>query len=86
MGRYIRAEDYLRASNGCEVLLPTRNAMLRNTQLASLTGHPAITVPCGATGEKLPVGAQIVGARGATARLLQTTRAVEPYFGPGASR
>jgi aspartyl-tRNA(Asn)/glutamyl-tRNA(Gln) amidotransferase subunit A len=123
MGRYILAEDYVRALRGREVLIgevdaamsdcdglllpavpipahkigvPTvriggadesiRNVTLRLTQLFNLTGHPAVTVPCGNTPEGLPIGAQLVGQRGATARLLTLARALEPYLGPGTSR
>ncbi|MBI3047160.1 MAG: amidase [Acidobacteria bacterium] len=123
MGRYILAEDYVRALRGREVLTaevdaaldgcdglllpalaipaptigaetvrvggadePVRNVMLRLTQLFNITGHPAITVPCGATADRLPVGAQIVGRRGADAELLAAARALEPHLGPGVSR
>jgi aspartyl-tRNA(Asn)/glutamyl-tRNA(Gln) amidotransferase subunit A len=122
MGRYILAEDYVRALRGREVLktevdaalagvdgllLPTlaipapkigvetvrigaadepvRNVMLRLTQLFNITGHPAITVPCGLT-DGLPVGAQIVAPAGADGPLLSVARALEPHLGPGASR
>jgi aspartyl-tRNA(Asn)/glutamyl-tRNA(Gln) amidotransferase subunit A len=50
---------------------PVRNLMLRETQLFNLTGHPAITLPCGATRAGLPVGLQLVGARSYTETLLQ---------------
>jgi aspartyl-tRNA(Asn)/glutamyl-tRNA(Gln) amidotransferase subunit A len=114
MGRYIVAEDYVRALRarrllGAEVdaalnghdalILPTvpivapklgiesvrvgsttdtvRNATLKCTQLFNITGHPAITLPCGRNAAGLPVGLQIVGARGRTRTLLQVARAVE---------
>ena len=114
MGRYIVAEDYVRALKARRILaaevdaalrdhdaliLPTvpivapklgvesvrvgsstdtvRNATLKCTQLFNITGHPAITIPCGANGTGLPVGLQIVGARGNTRALLQVARAVE---------
>ncbi len=48
--------------------VPVRSAMLRNTQLFNLTGHPAISVPIPSTG--LPCGVQIVGRRGDTPALL----------------
>ena len=64
---------------------PVRNVMLRLTQLFNVTGHPAITVPCGKTTEGMPVGAQLVGRRAATPHLLDVAAAVEPYFGPGTS-
>ncbi|MCL6552093.1 MAG: amidase [Firmicutes bacterium] len=44
----------------------------------NLTGHPALSVPCGvsrATG--LPMGLQLVGRRGDEVRLLRTARALE---------
>ena len=118
MGRYILAEDYVRALrgrdllrtevdaalDGCDALLlpalavpatklgaatvrvggsdePVRNITLRLTQLFNVTGHPALSIPCGTTTDGLPVGAQLVGAR--TPGLLETARALEPYFGPG---
>jgi aspartyl-tRNA(Asn)/glutamyl-tRNA(Gln) amidotransferase subunit A len=62
---------------------PIRNAMLRLTQLFNITGHPAITVPCGKTPGGLPVGAQLVGHFGRTAQLLQTARALESSFREG---
>jgi aspartyl-tRNA(Asn)/glutamyl-tRNA(Gln) amidotransferase subunit A len=122
MGRYILAEDYVRALRGREVLVkevdaalngrdvlllpslavpatklgaatvrigaleePVRNVMLRLTQLFNVTGHPAITVPCGKTIESLPVGAQLVGALGRTRPLLEVAASAERYLGPGIS-
>jgi aspartyl-tRNA(Asn)/glutamyl-tRNA(Gln) amidotransferase subunit A len=65
---------------------PVRNAMLRCTQAFNLSGHPAISMPCGTTTEGLPIGAQIVGAYGDTSALLRVARAVESYLEPGTSR
>jgi aspartyl-tRNA(Asn)/glutamyl-tRNA(Gln) amidotransferase subunit A len=118
LGRYILAEDYVRALRGRDLLRaevdaalsgydalllpalavpatrlgaatvrvggsdePVRNITLRLTQLFNVTGHPALSVPCGKTTDGLPIGAQLVGAL--TPELLQTARALEPYFGPG---
>nr|WP_267283923.1 amidase family protein [Amycolatopsis thermoflava] len=39
------------------------NAYYRLTALASVSGHPALTVPAGLTGAGLPAGAQLVGPR-----------------------
>jgi aspartyl-tRNA(Asn)/glutamyl-tRNA(Gln) amidotransferase subunit A len=123
LGRYVLAEDYVRALRGREVLTrevdaaisgrdglllpslpvpatrlgvptikiggvdePVRNVTLRLTQLFNVTGHPAITIPCGRTIEGLPIGAQLVGARHATPQLLGVAAAAEPYVGPGTSR
>jgi len=65
---------------------PVRNITLRLTQLFNVSGHPALTAPCGHTIDGLPVGAQLVGHRGRTHELLDTARAIEPYLLPGASR
>jgi aspartyl-tRNA(Asn)/glutamyl-tRNA(Gln) amidotransferase subunit A len=123
MGRYILAEDYVRALRGRQVLIeevdaalagrdalllpsvavpatrlgavsvkvsggeePVRNITLRLTQLFNITGHPAISIPCGRTAEGLPIGAQLAGARHATAALLQVAAGAERYLGPGISR
>ena len=56
---------------------PTRAMMLRNTQLFNLTGHPAISLPCGVTRDGLPCGLQFVGARGRTGDLVRVALACE---------
>jgi aspartyl-tRNA(Asn)/glutamyl-tRNA(Gln) amidotransferase subunit A len=55
--------------------IPVRAAMLKHTQLFNMTGHPAITLPIETEG--LPVGLQIVGPAGNTARLLDIAAACE---------
>ncbi len=69
---------------------PVRNVMLRLTQLFNITGHPAITLPCGTAPGQLPVGAQVVGRHGRTSDLLDAATAIERYLGayagPGMSR
>ncbi len=65
---------------------PVRNITLRLTQLFNVTGHPALTAPCGHTFDGLPIGAQIVGHQGRTRDLLQIAQACETYLAPGASR
>jgi aspartyl-tRNA(Asn)/glutamyl-tRNA(Gln) amidotransferase subunit A len=65
---------------------PVRNITLRLTQLFNVTGHPAISVPCGQTSNGLPIGAQLVGGRRQTHALLHLAHALEPYVGPGISR
>jgi len=63
-----------------------RPLMLRLTQLFNLTGHPAITLPCGLTTEGLPCGLQLVGRRDGTVDLLRVSLGCEPYVSPEISR
>jgi aspartyl-tRNA(Asn)/glutamyl-tRNA(Gln) amidotransferase subunit A len=121
MGRYVLAEDYVRALRGRAVLAreieqalegaealllpalaiaapplgaaavpvkggqePVRSAMLRCTQPFNLSGHPAISLPCGRTPTGLPVGLQLVGRRGGTSDLLRLARAIEAALAPQA--
>jgi len=118
LGRYILAEDYLRALKGRDVLregldavfgdhdalvLPTlavpaqpigadwvviegskhplRPLTLKLTQAFNITGHPAITLPCGVTSEGLPCGFQLVGRYGQTEALLGVALACEEQIG-----
>jgi aspartyl-tRNA(Asn)/glutamyl-tRNA(Gln) amidotransferase subunit A len=111
-GRYILAEDYVRALHGREALIadvnaalagrdglllptmtipapklgaatvsvggteePVRNAMLRLTQPFNISGHAAISIPCGKTRDGLPIGAQIVASQ--TAAVLEIAAALE---------
>ncbi|KLU20560.1 amidase [Caballeronia mineralivorans PML1(12)] len=52
------------------------------TSWCNQTGQPAASVPCGLTHEGLPVGLQIIGARGADALVLRAARAYEAARGP----
>ena len=61
---------------------PVRALMLRLTQLFNLTGHPAISIPCGTTAAGLPCGLQLVGTRGGTTALLSAASTVEHHLGP----
>jgi aspartyl-tRNA(Asn)/glutamyl-tRNA(Gln) amidotransferase subunit A len=54
-----------------------RSLMLRLTQLFNVTGHPAISLPCGTTAEGLPCGLQLVGEAGETSALLDIAAMVE---------
>lgn len=65
---------------------PVRNVMLRCTQAFNVSGHPAISIPCGFTTDGLPIGAQFVGAAADTPGLLRVAVAAEHYLGPGTSR
>jgi aspartyl-tRNA(Asn)/glutamyl-tRNA(Gln) amidotransferase subunit A len=54
-----------------------RTLMLRCTQPFNLSGHPAISLPCGRTRDNLPVGLQLVGHKGRTPALVQAALAAE---------
>ena len=56
---------------------PVRAELLRLTRPANLTGHPAISIPCGFTPQGLPVGLQLIAPRWAEARLLAIALAYE---------
>ena len=60
-----------------ETELPVRAVMLRLTQLFNITGHPAISLPCGRTPAGLPIGLQLVGRRRQTPALLAIALACE---------
>jgi aspartyl-tRNA(Asn)/glutamyl-tRNA(Gln) amidotransferase subunit A len=62
---------------------PVRNVMLRLTQLFNVTGHPAISVPCGRTAAGLSCGLQLVGERGGTDALLGVALSCEPLLARG---
>ncbi|HXZ12321.1 MAG TPA: amidase [Candidatus Sulfotelmatobacter sp.] len=56
---------------------PVRAALIRLNRPANFTGHPAISMPCGSTGDGLPVGIQLIGRHWGEARLLQIALAYE---------
>lgn len=56
---------------------PVRNLMLRLTQLFNITGHPAVSLPCGTSAEGFPIGLQLVGRRHETDVLMHVALGVE---------
>jgi amidase len=50
--------------------------MIGNTAAFNVTGHPAVSVPCG-TSDGLPVGLMAVGRWGEDGLVLRAARAVE---------
>jgi amidase len=50
---------------------------MKSCYYITLTGHPAISVPCGFSSEGLPIGVQIVGRRHADLSVLQLAHAFE---------
>lgn len=61
---------------------PVRSLMLRLAQLFNLTGHPALSLPCGRTASGLPCGLQLVGRRGETETLLRVALSCEHRIDP----
>jgi aspartyl-tRNA(Asn)/glutamyl-tRNA(Gln) amidotransferase subunit A len=58
-----------------------RTLMLRCSQPFNLSGHPAISIPCGRTRDGLPIGLQLVGHKGRTPALVQAALAAEAALG-----
>jgi amidase len=54
---------------------------MKSCYYITVTGHPAISVPCGFTPEGLPVGIQIVGRHRDDLGVLQLARAFERATG-----
>jgi aspartyl-tRNA(Asn)/glutamyl-tRNA(Gln) amidotransferase subunit A len=54
-----------------------RSALVRLNRPANLTGHPAISLPCGFTPDGLPVGLQLIGPKWGEAALLAIAFAFE---------
>lgn len=52
-------------------------AMIRFTCLFDITGHPALTLPCGQTENNLPIGIQLVGNHNAEELLIKIAFAYE---------
>ena len=62
---------------------PDLNAMIHFLCGFSLTGVPALALPCGADDNGLPVSARIVGPRLHDPRVLAVGQALEAALGPG---
>ena len=56
---------------------PAGNAITRYTSFFNMTGHPAITLPCGMHSAGLPIGAQLIGRHHADEQLLGLARQIE---------
>jgi aspartyl-tRNA(Asn)/glutamyl-tRNA(Gln) amidotransferase subunit A len=54
-----------------------RKAWYPYTHPFNLTGHPAISLPCGFHSDGLPVAIQLVGRRGEDARLIKVAALLE---------
>jgi aspartyl-tRNA(Asn)/glutamyl-tRNA(Gln) amidotransferase subunit A len=52
-------------------------ALTRLTAATNFTGHPSLTIPCGHTGQGLPIGVQLIGRRWEEAMLYRFGQALE---------
>jgi amidase len=68
-------QPYITEING--VTMPTYIDWMQSCYFITVTGHPAISAPCGFTPEGLPVGVQIVGRHQADFNVLQLAYAFE---------
>jgi amidase len=75
---------YVTEING--VALPTYIDWMRSCSDITVTGHPAISVPAGFTGDGLPVGVQIVGRHQDEWGVLQLAHAFEQATRMGTRR
>ena len=78
-----RAGKLLAASGVLDQIITDNLGWLPYTQLANLTGRPAISVPLHWTDAGLPLGVQLVGRLGADGVLLQLAAQLEearPWF------
>jgi len=54
-----------------------RSALLRLTRPGNLAGLPVISIPCGFSAQKLPIGMQLIGSHGDEAGVLRAAYAYE---------
>ena len=60
---------------------PAGNAITRYTSFFNMTGHPAITFPCGMHSEGLPIAAQLIGRHFKDESLISITAHIEGKYG-----
>jgi aspartyl-tRNA(Asn)/glutamyl-tRNA(Gln) amidotransferase subunit A len=59
---------------------PAGNAITRYTSFFNMTGHPAITLPCGMHSEGLPIAAQLIGKHYGDEQLIATATLIESAY------
>ena len=59
---------------------PAGNAITRYTSFFNMTGHPAITLPCGMHSAGLPIAAQLIGRHHADEMLIESTRLIQQNY------
>ena len=60
---------------------PAGNAITRYTSFFNMTGHPAITLPCGMHSKGLPISAQLVGKHYGDEQLIAAADQIESGYG-----
>lgn len=55
--------------------------LIQYTAPINVSGHPALSLPCGTTAAGLPIGCQLIGAKGSEATLLRAGAAVQGVTG-----
>jgi aspartyl-tRNA(Asn)/glutamyl-tRNA(Gln) amidotransferase subunit A len=56
------------------------NAVTRYTPFFNMTGHPAITLPCGMHSAGLPIAAQLIGKHYGDEKLIETASLIESSY------
>lgn len=59
---------------------PAGNAITRYTSFFNMTGHPAVTLPCGMHSKGLPMAAQLIGRHHADEQLLALASRIETDY------
>jgi aspartyl-tRNA(Asn)/glutamyl-tRNA(Gln) amidotransferase subunit A len=59
---------------------PAGNAITRYTSFFNMSGHPAITLPCGMHSAGLPMAAQLIGRHHGDEQLLGLVRQIETDY------
>ena len=81
----VRGAGLLRFTPVVDQLISENLGWVPYTQLANLTGRPAMSVPLHWTADGLPIGAQLVGRLGSDGLLLRLAAQLEqaqPWCGP----
>ena len=69
--------DHRTLADDKQVGMPRGISVIRHTSLFNLTGHPALSVPCGLSVEGFPIGLQLAGRFWDEATLLRVARSYE---------
>jgi aspartyl-tRNA(Asn)/glutamyl-tRNA(Gln) amidotransferase subunit A len=67
-------------------MVPLRTAVVDANRPANFTGSPAIALPCGFSGEGMPIGMQLIGRRGGDGALFGIAQEMEGAMDWGARR